>query len=440
MYGETGAELRQELAALLRIHRIQRALESTDRRIGERRRHGAQIRRYREAVMTWCAESAVTARPLAFTNLPKAAANPFRPAAPDEPVISELIRSLDKTRAGSTAHLPDLELLTTPQSNPVVEHWRKAAKAAALAEHDTGPDAHGSFDTPQAQALLGDVAAVVQALVVLDQRYRVTPGWEPLTGVQRLGWAALACALDVGLGRPDYSIDQAGWRPMARLTRGGPKPGMLGVLQAEHDLFIRLRVPPNVTNLRRVVDSQRLVSDRLARIVARTAPDASARWRARCETYTVLQRQLRDVGGHLGKGGPAAVEGARAVSRLQHMSIATILEPRLAADFQTMFDHIDNRVADVIEDGVRRGSFVQRVTVPRVVDSARGMVHPVRERFAVVADLSDLEVITTVRGRLRPTATPPTPQPSPGPSRVDLHAALLDRRRGLSIAPDSPQL
>ena len=287
MYAETGTLMRQELAALLRIHRIQRALEDTEGSSDERQRRGDQIRRYRETVLAWCAESAITARPLAFTNLPKAASNPFRPTAPDEPVVNELIRSIEQTRDATTARLPDLDELTTPQANPVVEHWRQAARAAALAEHDTGPDAHGRFSRPQAQALLGDVAAVVQALVVLDQRYRLTPGWEPLTGVHRLGWAALACALDVGLGPTDYSVDETGWRPLKRLTRGAPRPGLLGVLQAEHDLFIRLRVPPNVTNLRRVVDSQRLVSDRLARIAARTSRDASDRWRARCETYKI---------------------------------------------------------------------------------------------------------------------------------------------------------
>ena len=48
------------------------------------------------------------------------------------------------------------------------------------------------MSVPQAQAVVADVAAITQALVMLDQRYRNTPGWEQLAQGSRLGWAALA--------------------------------------------------------------------------------------------------------------------------------------------------------------------------------------------------------------------------------------------------------
>ena len=107
-----------------------------------------------------------------------------------------------------------------------------AARAAALAEHDTAPDQAVHLTAAQARTIAGDVAAISQALVVLDRRYRNTPEWESLAGCDRLGWAALATALDVSLGQPDYSVDQTGWRPRTKPIRGPAKPGILGVLQA----------------------------------------------------------------------------------------------------------------------------------------------------------------------------------------------------------------
>ena len=51
-----------------------------------------------------------------------------------------------------------------------------------------------------------------------------------------VAWAALAAALDVSLGRPDYAVDHAGWRPKSKLMTGPARPGILGVLQAQHNL------------------------------------------------------------------------------------------------------------------------------------------------------------------------------------------------------------
>lgn len=426
MYAETGALMRTELAALLRIHRVQQTLSDAEGTPAERERNGHLIRRYRQSVLTWCAQSATSARPLAFTNLSKKPSNPFLLGDDDKPLVSELERALELTRAASPSPLPSLDELTTPHPNQLVEHWRNAARAAALAEHDTGPDIHGRLSTPESHALIGDVAAITQALVVLDQRYGNTPGWEPLSSSQRLGWSALACAMDVGLGQPDYSVDQAGWRPRVKTIRGPARPGILGVLQAEHNLLVRLKPFPHALNLRRVVDSQRLLSPALARLIAPVAPEVADNWVARGETYGLIQKQLRDLGGSLGAGAHAAAEGANAVSRLHHVPHDSVLEPRLISAFQMLFNRIDDRICDVIEKGVRRGAFVQRVTVPRVVNDAHRMVHPVHERFVVVADPGELEVVATSRARLRPAAAI-NHQPRADTSRAELHAALIHR-------------
>ncbi len=109
----------------------------------------------------------------------------------------------------------------------------------------------------------------------------------------------------------------------------------------------------------------------------------------------------------------------------------TIVEPRVLSGFQLLFNRLDDRIADVVEHGIERGSFVKRVTLPRLVGRGGDLVQPMRERFVPVATATDLAVVRTVRERLRPHAT--APAATPGPTRVDLHSALIHRpeaRRG----------
>jgi hypothetical protein len=134
---------------------------------------------------------------------------------------------------------------------------------------------------------------------------------------------------------------------------------------------------------------------------------------------------LRDVGGRLGEGGLAAAEGANAVTRLAAIPPDTIIEPRVLSGFQTLFEKIDSRIADVVEGGVEHGAFVKRVTVPRLVTGTGQLVQPVRERYLPVTRHSDLDVVQTVRNELRPR--PRIEAVGPGPTRADLHAALIHR-------------
>lgn len=289
----------------------------------------------------------------------------------------------------------------------------------------------------QAQALVGDVAALTQAIVVLDQRYKNTPGWEPLTHSARLGWASLAAALDVNLGQPDYTIDHLGWRPKTKIIPDPARPGILGVLQAQHNLVIRMRSTPTATNLRLVVDSQRLLSAHLAPLAARLDHRLAQRWTQRADTYTLIQRQLREIAGLLGVGGLAAAEGANAVTRLRALPQDTILEPRVLSGFQLLFDRLDHRIADLIEDGVKQGTYVQRIALPRLDDTRGQLVQPVAERFAPVTNPTDLDVVRTIRERLRPRFQ--AAAATPGHSRVELHSALIHRPQPRS-APDGPHI
>lgn len=433
MYGETGAAMRTEFAALLRQHRVQQRLAGATPEAREEL--GVLIRTYRQTVLVWLGQAIRAASPLAFSNMPPAQPNPFRSVGVSSAHLTaagELARALDLARQQSTARPASTDELATPSANPMVDRWRLAARAAALAEHDTSEQVSAQMTAPQAQALVGDVAALTQALVVLDQRYKNTPGWEPLAQCARLGWASLAAALDVNLGQPDYAVDHLGWRPKTKVITGPARPGILGVLQAQHNLVIRLKSVPNATNLRLVVDSQRLVSAHLAPYAARIDERLAGQWAERADTYSVVQKQLREIGGLLGKGRLAVAEGANAVARLMALPHDTIVEPRVLSGFQLLFNRLDNRIADIIEDGIEQGAFFKRVTLPRLVGGGGQLVHPVRERFVPVTSATDLEVVTTARERLRPKDE--VPMSVPGPTRVDLHSALIHRpTRGVAI-------
>ena len=426
MYGETGAEMRGELAALLRQHRVQQKLGAA---LEDREEVGATVRAYRQAILMWMSQTMHAVSPLVFSNLPHRQPNPFRSAGDSgssHSPAAELTRALDLAVAESTAPFPTLDSLASPQCLPMVEHWRRAARAAALAEHDTSPRLAARLTAAQAQTLVADVAAMTQALVILDQRYRNTPGWEPLAQSARLGWVSLAAALDINLGQPDYSVDQLGWRPTTKVITDPVRPGILGVLQAQHNLVIRMSAFPTATNLRLVVDSQRLVSAHLVPFAARLDDRLAARWSERAETYTLIQKQLREISGVLGNGASAAAEGANVVARLRAIPPATIVEPRVLSGFQLLFDRIDDRIADVINEGVRRGGYCERVTLPNVKHGSGHMVTPVNEAFTSESPENTLAVVRTANQRLRPQALPRAA--TPGPSRVELHAALTHRR------------
>jgi hypothetical protein len=428
MYGETGDLMRTELAALLRHHRILHRLgdhsPAAAGAVHDREAAGIVIQQYRQTILTWCAEAVMAAKPLVFSATLPAPANPFKTSNEPGTAVGELARALHLARDASTSPRATTALLTTPNPNEVVEHWRHAARAAALAEHDTNGAAGTRLTSPQAQALTGDVAAVTKALVVLDQRYLNIPGWQRLTEPARLGWAALATALDVSLGQPDYSIDNTGWHPRTHELRIGPQRGILGVLQAEHDLLVRLKSFPTAMNLRLIVDSQQRLSRRLARMVERTDAGRAETWRARAASYVLLKQHLRNVGGRIGNGGPAVAEASNAVSQLQAVPADTIVEPRVAAGFQTLFDGIDQRVAEIIDTGIDRGAYFERRQVPRLVTGAGKLVSPVRERFVPLDRGVNKELVDAVR-QLIPRH--PAEPAAAGLSRSILHSALIHR-------------
>ncbi|MBE7324259.1 hypothetical protein IEQ44_06310 [Nocardioides sp. Y6] len=340
--------------------------------------------------------------------------------------------ALADTLSASRTALPTLEELTTPADMPLVELWRRAAKAAALGEHDFATGiSHARLDADQCRAVVADVAAVARALVVLDQRYELIPGWERLAGADRLGWAALACALDASLEPPNYAVEIQGWQPPVKTIRGPARPGLLGVLQAEHNLMVRLRTFPSVLNLRLVADSQRLLSADLASFAAVAAPELHATWLARERAYEAVQQLVGGLGGRVGRGDLAAAEGAHAVSRLRSVTQSpAAVDPRVLHGFDLLFARVDARVAEVVEEGLRRRAYLVRVPRPTLevdedADPGRAL------RYRPASDLQRESILDLIRSRLQITTAPAQPAPLQSRtadsirSRAELHATLV---------------
>ena len=443
MYGENGALLRAELAALLTQHRVQLRIggggthsvpiTTTD---AERKQIGELVRRYRQSALLWCWQAARAVAPRAASNLTRIEPSPFRLPAIHHGGLAALNHALEHAFESSSARLPVLEELNTPHHLPLVEHWRQVARAAALGEHDFDAGlGHGSLDARQTQTLISDIAATVRALVVLDQRYSNIPGWEKLHRGERLGWAALACALDASLEPPDYALDARGWRPNAKVIIGPAKPGLLGVLQAEHNLVIRMRSFPSAMNLRLVVDSQRLLSAGLAPLAAKTDTNLEQAWLARAQTYVDLQHQLRNIGGRVGTGGLAVTEAANAVGRLKTVRPDADLDPRALHAFTTLFARLDARIADIIEVGVRRNGYFTRVAMPRIVENSGQLVAPPRHRYLPMTEGDHTAIIKLVRDRLRPPPEKPTAPAGAARSRAELHSAIVHQPGGGTTGP-----
>jgi hypothetical protein len=439
MYGENGGLIRAELSALLRQHRIQQRIGGdgiytvpATTSAEERQWIGEQIRRYRQGVLVWCHQATVAAAPATASNLSRTPVNPFRAADTRHGALTALGRAVEQAVDASTATLATLDELAMPHDLPLVEHWRHAARAAALGEHDFDAGlGYGRLDAQQSQTLIADIAAVVQALVVLDQRYSNIPGWEKLHRPERLGWSALACALDARLDPPDYAIDMRGWRPPTKVVKGPGKPGLHGVLQAEHNLVIRMRSFPSAMNLRLVVDSQRLLSGQLASLVSKVEPALHDAWTVREGTYVDLQHELRNVGGRIGTGGLAASEGANAVSRLRAIRSDDGLDPRLLHGFTTLFTALDDRIADVLEEGIKRNCYFVRVQLLPVENPSGDLVAPSRERYLPLGEVEHTSIVRLARDRLRPIPTRDQAPAQAARSRAELHAAIVhqpDRR------------
>ena len=434
MYGENAGNLRTELTTLLRQHRIQQRLggpgihtvpETTT--LEERRVLGEQIARYRHAVLVWCLQAANAANPQ--INLEDSSARARGPA-------EELRFRLTSAIETSTAGLPSLEELTTYQRFPMVETWRRAAKAASLGEHDFGAGlSYGALTDDHCKAVLKDAAEITRGLVGLDRRYELIPGWEKLKGQGLLGRAAEVCATSGGNAERDYSVDLRGWRPQEAAIEGPLLPGLGGILQGEHNLLVHLKHFPDAHNMRLILDSQRILSHEVATRVGTTLPALADKWDTRAETFTALLHQTRNIRGLLGDGGPAAAQGALVTARAQRLTHVNPDHGTTLLQLDRLFNRVDNRLTEVIEHGISKRLYFLRVKLPRVTDQSVGLVRQQRVRYAPINTAIQSDLTGIVRTRLRPPPTQTRPPAGARQSRLEFEAAITHRPEPRGAGP-----
>ena len=262
----------------------------------------------------------------------------------------------------------------------------------------------------------------------LDRRYSNIPGWQPLKEAGWLGRAAETCATFAGYDEPDYTIDLRGWQPRRTLVEGPGLPGLTGVLQAQHNLLVHLSEFPDARSLRLVLDSQRIVS----RDAATFDPLAATAWTRRASTYLSLIHATNDIGGMVGNGGPAASEAALVASRIEQFARAVQTGTATADSgplrhLAHLGREVDERIAQVIQQGARERIYFARVPFPRVDKDAAGLVKPTRQRYVpMTADVCQ-ELLDLVRDELRPATEAPRAPRRAAASREELAAALVHR-------------
>lgn len=425
-YGESGGTIRAGLTTLLHQHRPQQRLSnnpgrSTSRTLEQRKTYGTQIRRYRQGVLVWCHQATVAADPYLGANEFFDHHNRRKVDGPYDHLRKSLERAIDT----STAPLPPLEELSRPHEMELVESWRQIAATAAIGEHDFHAGAgHGMLSAAQCHTVMIDVASIVQALVILDHRYAPTPGWQKLRNAGQLGWSALATGLEASIGPPDYTVDHRGWRPPLKFIRGPATPGLLGVLQAEQNLLVRLTSSTAPINLRLAASSQMVISAALA---ARTTnADLQHHWQTRTETYKLIGTALRDVHpGHAQHGAQAAQEANNLIARTASLPADATPDDKMLAAFDKRFTALDARFADLIEHGVRNNIILRRTRLPRIDTDSPAPVKPVRGRLAPIENAGDSDLLTIAGIRLRLRLGPPAPPPTAAESRANLYVALV---------------
>jgi hypothetical protein len=439
MYGENAGELRDALAELLRQHRITQRLggpgswtvpESTT--VEDRSSLGERIRVYRQGVFVWCLEALVAANP--WLTLEGAGPRPHDPAA-------ELHRRLRHTVDASQAGLPALGELTTPQEFELVDLWRRAARAAALGEHDFGADVgFGLTSQRQRLAVTKDSADVIRGLVILDGRYKGVPGWRRLAGCRPLGQAAGACSVFAGNGELDYTVDQLGWQPPPARIEDPLRTGLAGVVQAQHNLLVSLGEFPTALNLRRIVHSQAHLSREAARRCAVVAPELTERFVEREQTYKVLLRESRNIGGLVGNGGQAAADSMNAVDRIQNVSVAEVDSPGRIRHLDRLFQQTDARIAATIEHGINEKLYFGSGKLPRVTAETVQGIQPVRERWMPGTSPVQRELIGLVRERMRPPLLPPKGSPPRADESRAAYEAAIRHRPGSRVTVRAQRL
>lgn len=435
MYGENSGQLRNSLVTLLGQYRVNSSLlreisRATPSPNAEAQQIEAavEVRRYRRTILTWCHQALVQADP-----------NPKADRSPEQYEPSDwLRRALERLLHHNPGPLPSIAELTTPQNIGILETWRCAAKAAALAEHDFARGlGNGLLDHREWLTLVGDVADITKALHVLDFRYRHVPGWERLKGVRGLDRHVDDCAShsQARYGIPDYNIDWRGWHP--------PHPEIspdadtiTHVLAAEHRLVNSLKTVPSMANLRHLLTSQRELSN-LATLRARDiAPEQAALFRRREQNLGKISKAARTAGGLAGTGASATQHSADAVRLLITIPVGEPIDVGALRNLDKLFRHVDNTLHRAIEHGFNTRIYLVRNTLPRIDPTDGLQPHQARQIFYPLQHEGRTPLVAVARRYLRSDPVRMTPPGFAAISRADFRDAISHRRntgRGIAM-------
>lgn len=423
MYGENSGAIRAELAALLRHHRIQHRLggpigaTAQTSTTAEREAMGRQIRHYRQCVLVWCRQAVTATTRDAFDGAIRDR---------DRDVAEEFRHRLHTAVAASRDRLANLDEITAPVGNALVDTWRRAARAASLGEHDfaAGID-YAHLTNAQCATVIQDAAAVVRAVVSLDHRYRNIPGWDGLASPGRLLYAAEDCTLLHVEYEPDYSVDLGGWHPRPRSIPGQLRPGLAGVIQGTRNLLVGLDEVPNIHNFRVVLESQRIVSAATARASNTTDAAVASLWHHRAQTFQSLVARTRDVAGNLGDGRAAARHATVLARHIRDLEPDLRARQGEARTLDALFAQIDNRLADLFETGARHKVYFLRVQLSHLDTTRAGLVKHREEAFVPLTTPMGRELVTKFEATLRRPTPPSAASRTPSTTtRTGLGAAL----------------
>lgn len=427
MYGENSGRLCDALAALLGEYRVNHQILRDVSRTGSARNievrqseAAAQVRRYRRTILMWCHQTLVQADP---NPVPASARENFTPP-------EWLRRSLDRVLAENPEPLPTTTELATPQDIGILESWRQAAKATVLAERDFDRGlGNGLLDHREWATLAGDIADVTHALLILDRRYKNLPGWQTLKGIRHLNRYIGDCSAYAHsvYGGPDYNIDWRGWHSPDPEIAADADP-ITHVLAAEHRLLNALKSVPSMVNLRHLLMSQREVSHLAADRAREIAPEQSARFRTREQTYAKLLRVSRGAAGIAGTGAIATRHSAHATRLLMTIRVGEPVSVEAFRSLEKLFRHVDNALCAAIEQGFSTRLYLVRRTLPRIDPTDGRSTHRAREIYDPVQPDGRTPLIAVARRRLR-TESPHMAAPGNASfSRNDFRAAINHRR------------
>lgn len=427
MYGENSDALRRALVTLLGHYRVNYDLlrqvtraHPDDNTQNRQIEATAQVRRYRRTILTWCHQALVQADP-----------NPTAERRQDQYQPHDWLRkALGRLLDRNPEPLPSTAELTTPQDISILESWRQAAKAAALAEHDFDRGlGDGLLDQREWLTLIGDVADITKALHVLDHRYRHLPGWEKLKGVRWLDRYIEDCSTlhQARSDVPAYNMDWRGWYPPHPEISPDADTITL-VLAAEHRLLNSLKTVPSMANLRHLVTSQRELSNLAALRARNIAPEQAAQFRIREQNLAKVLKAARTAGGLAGTGADATAHSADAVRLLVTIPVGEAIQLDALRNLEKLFRHVDNTLHRAIEHGFNTRIYLIRNTLPRIDPTDGLQPHRVRQIFEPLQHEGRTPLVAVARRYLR---TDPVRMAPPGIaifSRTDFRNAINRRR------------